>query len=305
MSYLTFKQEARDPMWRQMPENDMPFVRKLTGSGIHRRRGVTRRLTPCLLATFVGFLLAQTANGQVEPQKWQPVEQISTAAEAFLRQRTGVFDGNTSVHARNLDARQRLPYCTEPLQAFMRAGKDIAVRNIVGVRCSGDKPWKVYVPVDVVVVASVLVARQTLIKGQTITADDLKLEQRDVSRLRNGYLSDPERVIGLRLKTQLIAGKTLKPSMLAADITIRRGQSVTLTVVSGGFSIRMNGTALMDGAINQRIRVKNDNSGRIVEGIVRSHEQVEIAYVANHQFFNAKPKVSPRMADTRLSNNDR
>lgn len=38
----------------------------------------------------------------------------------------------------------------------------------------------------------------------------------------------------------------------------------------------MIGTALMDGAIGQRIRVENVNSGRVVEGIVRSREVVEV-----------------------------
>ena len=61
----------------------------------------------------------------------------------------------------------------------------------------------------------------------------------------------------------------------------------------------------MDGALNQRIRVQNLNSGRVVEGIVRSREHVEVLLPAVTGFFHATPKVSPSMADMRLSNNDR
>ena len=40
--------------------------------------------------------------------------------------------------------------------------------------------------------------------------------------------------------------------------------------------VRMAGRALTDGLINQRVRVQNLSSGRIVEGIARSEQVVEI-----------------------------
>ena len=238
-------------------------------------------------------------------QQWHATAAISAEAERFLSERVGKRAGQTSVKAGNLDSRHRLPQCSQPLEAFLNRGTDIKPRTIVGVRCSGAKPWKVYVPVDVVVTATVLVARQSLTKGHVLTAADLTTEERDVSRMRTGYLADRQRVLGQRLKTQLIAGKVLKPSMLEADITIRRGQTVTLTAANSSFNITMRGKALMDGALNQRIRVQNSHSGRVVEGIVRSREHVEVLISSNSSFFHAKPKVSPALADTRYSNNDR
>ena len=285
--------------------NPANYVGKLTATPIRRRRKAARSLFAGTASLFCCGFLSLHADAQTGTPQWQPVDDIAATAESFLSARAGVFAGDTRVQASPLDARHRLAYCDEPLQAFLRSGTDIAARTIVGVRCTGRKPWKVYVPVNVVVTAKVLVARQTLLKGQVLTAADLMLEERDVSRARGGFLSDPGQVIGQRLKTQLIAGKTLKPSMLAADIAIKRGQSVTLTVNTGGFNITMLGTALMDGAVNQRIRVQNNNSGRIVEGIVRSREQVEILVSTSSNFFHAKPKVSPKVADTRFSNNDR
>ncbi len=281
------------------------FVRKLTVSRTRRRKYVARGLLAAISATLLASMLPRTANGAAETPQWQSIEQISATAENFLRARTGVFAGNTTVQASDLDSRHRLPHCSVPLQAFMRSGADIQPRTIVGVRCDGDRRWKVYVQVNIVVTANVLVARQTLVKGHVLSAADLALKQRDVSRLRNGYLSDPEQVVGQRLKSQLIAGKTLKPSMIAADITIRRGQSVTLTVGAGNFKITMTGTALMDGIVDQRIRVQNNNSGRIIEGIVRSREHVEVLLSSNTHSFHAEPKESRQVADTRLSNNDR
>tara|TARA_R110002096_G_scaffold130643_5_gene279968 strand:+ start:60685 stop:61491 length:807 start_codon:yes stop_codon:yes gene_type:complete len=266
---------------------------------------VGRHLFVALLAlasasiAFAGTAESTTSSG------WHPVEQIAAAAEDFLRDRTQSLAGETDVRAGLLDSRHRLARCDQPLQAFLRSGTEIRARTIVGVRCEGRKSWKVYVPVDVVVTANVLVARQTLVKGQVLSADDLATEQRDVSRVRGGYLSDAAQVIGLRVKTLVLAGKTLKPAMLQADIAIKRGQSVTLTANTNGFAITMAGTALMDGALNQRIRVQNNNSGRVIEGIVRSREQVEVLLSRDNSFFHAGPKVSPPVADTGFSNNDR
>ena len=285
--------------------SDAIFVSKLTATPIWRRLSVTWRTTAAIVAVLAATLVSPLANGASSTPKWQSIEQITTTAEQFLQSRTGVFAGNTTVQAGPLDARHKMAYCDKPLKGFLRSGVEIKARTIVGVRCSGSKPWKMYVPVDVMVTANVLVARQTLIKGQVLTAADLTTEQRDVSRVRGGYLSDAKQVIGRRLKTQVIAGKTLKPTMIEADIAIRRGQSVTITVNSGAFDISMKGTAMMDGAVNQRIRVRNTNSGRIVEGIVRSREHVEVLLSTNRQFLNAGPKVSPKVADIGYSNNDR
>jgi flagella basal body P-ring formation protein FlgA len=64
--------------------------------------------------------------------------------------------------------------------------------------------------------------------------------------------------------------------MLKAHIMIHRGQTVTIVVRNDGLNIHMMGKALMDGSENQRIRVENTNSKRVIEGIVRSSEQVEV-----------------------------
>ena len=57
---------------------------------------------------------------------------------------------------------------------------------------------------------------------------------------------------------------------------MQRGQSVTLVADADGMSVRMAGRALADGLINQRVKVQNLSSGKIVEGIARSEQTVEI-----------------------------
>ncbi len=237
--------------------------------------------------------------------EWHSTREIAAAAEDYLRGRVGPSADKTRVEAGVLDPRHRLAKCSQPVEAFLRRGTKISARTVVGVRCDGNKPWKVYVPVNVFVTDTVFVAARTLPKGHLLTAGDLVAEERDVTRLVSGYVSTRDQLVGQRLKSQLLAGRILTPRLLQADKAIRRGQSVTLIVRSGDISIQMGGKALVDGALGQRIRVENTNSGRVVEGIVRSQEHVEVLVPTSQQFFHAKPKVSPPVADMRSSNNDR
>lgn len=274
-------------------------VRKLTLRRVLRQRFdivyASRRRAATLLCLLA--LLPPSANS-AEAIAWQATSDITAAAEAHLRKLTGPAAKRTAVHAATLDPRHLLPLCDRDLETFMRRGSRISARTIVGVRCSGSKPWKVFVPVDVTVTAKVVTARLTLPRDHLLTETDLAIDERDVSGSITGYLSNKDELIGQRLKQQLIAGRIITPAMLQADRIVTRGQTVTLIAHGGGINVSMTGKALMDGALSQRIRVENINSGRIIEGIVRSREHVEILLPDMDSFFNAKPKVSAKNADT-------
>lgn len=289
-----------------MKRSQQLVVRKLTlrSSRCHDF-DASRQIKLCRYVTATTLLLLAHGLSATTTQAWQPTEDITQTAESYLLQKTGNTRQDTTVQAGALDPRHRLPLCDVALEGFMRRGAKIASRTIVGVRCTGSKPWKVYLPVDVIVMADVLTARFTLPRGHLVTGDDLVTDKRDVSRMFSGYLTDPSQLIGQRVKQQLIAGLVITPAMLQADQIVHRGQTVTLTTGSGGVMTSMTGTALMNGALNQRIRVENINSGRIIEGVVRSSQHVEVLAPAITTFIHANPKVSAVPVDTRDSNNDR
>lgn len=254
-----------------------------------------------LAVVFVALSVPMTTYAD----EWQSLDAIKTTATRYLAERIGAGGGNTAVEPGFLDPRLKLPACTAPLEPFLNRGSDVRRTTTVGVRCSGDRPWKVYVPVTVVTTANVVVAAEHLPKGSLLTAESLRLEKRDVTRNRTGYYASIEAAIGQRVVRPVLKGRLVSPDMLEAENVIRRGQSVTLIVSSGGIKIHVGGKALIDGAIGQRIRVENTNSGRVVEGVVRSREHVEVLVARDPRFFPAKAKGSAPLADTRLSNNDR
>ncbi len=230
-----------------------------------------RRRIPVALATLVS-LPATVAHGD----QWHPVNDIAGAAESFIAGQFGHRDGRMTVRATPLDARTQLARCDQPLAAELTSGPAMRKRMTVRVGCNGSRPWKIYVTANVIVTESVLVVARSLPRDHVLTETDLVAAERDVSRLTRGYVTRAEDVVGRELKRQVIEGSVLVPGMMKSSVMIRRGQSVTITVQNDALNITMAGKALMDGAENQRIRVENLTSQRVVEAIVRSPEHVEV-----------------------------
>ena len=205
---------------------------------------------------------------------WQSLEQIRATAEAFVvAENPGV---GVSAQAGALDSRLKLTRCDGPLEAFRLAGTRATANMTVGVRCTGQQPWKLYVPVRTRISGQVLVARRALSRGQTLGEADVELVDYDLSKLPYGYLQTLAEAGGQVLRKSATPGTVILPSMLNQANAVRRGQRVTLVSSRNGVRIAMAGKALSDGAVQQRIRVENLSSGRIVEGLVRSGEEVEI-----------------------------
>jgi flagella basal body P-ring formation protein FlgA len=207
---------------------------------------------------------------------WHSTDDIAAAAEALVLDQAGATDARLIPEAGYLDSRLKLARCTEELRTSMQSGAALTGRAMVQVECDGEQPWKIFVPVHVQVTDTVLVAGRSLANGQILTSDDVLIEERDITRLRSGYLARPEDVVGKRLKRQLLSGHVITPSMLVEQAMIKRGQTVTITAGFGGLSIETAGRALMDGAVNERIKVENSGSKEVIEAIVRSPERVEV-----------------------------
>jgi len=56
---------------------------------------------------------------------------------------------------------------------------------------------------------------------------------------------------------------------------VHRGQEVDLLADHGAIQVKSQGEALGDGAVGNRIKVRNKSSGRIIEGTIRSAGIVE------------------------------
>jgi flagella basal body P-ring formation protein FlgA len=175
-----------------------------------------------------------------------------------------------------LDPRLRLAACSGKLEAFMPPGARVLGNTTVGVRCAAAGGWTVYVSARVALYGEVLVTTQPLARGETISADRVRLVERDLATLSRGYFDAPEPVIGQLATRSLNADTVLNPQLVEAPLLVKRGEQVTLITGRPGFMIRSSGQALADGGSGDLIRIRSKGSKRIVEGRVVSQGVVKV-----------------------------
>jgi flagella basal body P-ring formation protein FlgA len=175
-----------------------------------------------------------------------------------------------------IEAHLQQDKCSRPIRPLVASPQHMKDRVMIELRCQDPKPWHIYVPVRIVGTSPVAVAAHAIVAGTVVKETDVRIEQHDISELPLGFLDDPSIAIGLTASRPIAGGAYLTNQQLAAAKAVQRGQSVTLIADAGGMSVRMAGRALSDGLINQRVKVQNLSSGKIVEGIARSEQIVEI-----------------------------
>lgn len=210
----------------------------------------------------------------------QSIESIQARAEKEVRALLPEDNAKYFVSAARLDSRLRLAGCAQPLDAFVPGNAAPAAKATVGVRCPGQSHgqyrWTVYVPVTVEIEASILVLRRALARRSPVDPADVELQTRRLSGTQSGFISDLGSLRGRRLKRALPAGTPLTADVLVPAVLVRRGQQVTLIAAKGPFEIRAQGHALSEGSANERIRVQNVSSLKVVEGVVENASTVRV-----------------------------
>jgi flagella basal body P-ring formation protein FlgA len=220
---------------------------------------------------FVVFL-----TPSVQAQPLQSLASIEQAAYVHALHDAQASYSQPQVLVDSLDKRLRLQQCDEILHSFSNSVSNTVGSRTIGVKCQGSVEWTVYVPVKVKVVKPVVVSSRPLPANQTLTERDVRLEPMDIAELRHGYQESLQQVIGQQLKYPLSVGMVIPTRSLKQERVIRRGEQIVLLATAGTMEVRMNGTALDDASVGERVKVKNSSSQRVVEGIVQAPGIVKV-----------------------------
>jgi flagella basal body P-ring formation protein FlgA len=223
---------------------------------------------------FLTLLLPIAAHAQAP----ESTDIIRATAERFIVKQLGNPGDGIVMHATasELDARLRLPQCSDAPVAALPPAARIGARVTVGVSCAEPR-WTVYVPVAVETELPVLVLRQAAARGSKLAVEDVELKRVRVPGLADTYIRDPSELTDRHLKQAAAPGTALDINLLAADILVKRGQRVTLVARLGGLEVRAQGEAIGDANPSGRVRVLNLDSRRIVEGQVESRDIVRVS----------------------------
>lgn len=228
------------------------------------------------LLAAICFLI--TAN-KVSAQEFQSLKSIQQAVNKHLHQQLQQQDPNvkSKITVSKLDARLHLKQCDDhALETYFLEGSNFTGNTTVGVRCASPVSWSLYVPAKVRIFKPVLVTKRPLGRRKTLSKNDIHFIEKDITSLNTGYFIDSANVTGKITKRSLPAGFILTPMTLQAAKLVLRGEDVSIILKSTDFQIRVAGVALMDGSSEQKIRVRNKASKKVLEAIVTGRGVVSV-----------------------------
>jgi flagella basal body P-ring formation protein FlgA len=245
-----------------------PIFRR--GLLLHCLRSAVLALTP-----FSG-VPAATDPPAAAPSEFQDIAQLESLARSEAAREFPPLSDRQRFVVGPIEPRLELAKCRGPVRSFLSSAHHMKDRATIELRCEDAKQWHLYVPVRIAGTSPVAVAVHAIVVGSVLKGSDLRVEEHDISDLPLGFMDDPAVAVGLTVSRPIAGGAYITNQQLVAPKAVERGQMVTLVADTGGMSIRMAGRALGDGLVNQRVKVINLSSGKIVEGIARSEQVVEI-----------------------------
>jgi len=254
--------------------------RKLCSQG---NKGVTPQLSVLILTSVIALwtsnLFAQTAASG----RYETLTDIEQQAANFARSSYASYypeleiGNNLMVQVSSLDPRLKLVKCKSPLKFKLNSLSHTSSNVTVKTSCNDGSRWTIFIPASVEIFRDVVVASQSLARGHRLTADDLNLQRTNVMQLGNGYVSDPSRVIGMELKRALRSLDTIKLNQVQEPDVINKGDLVVLRVKSKVLVVQTEGVALSNGYVGEKIKVRNERSKRVVDGMVTGPGEVQVA----------------------------
>ena len=204
---------------------------------------------------------------------YQSHESLQGAVVNFLEDETQtVKDAEISVQ--NFDKRLRLHQCSTDLEVFWPVSSKRIGNTTVGIRCSDDKPWKIYIGAYIHIYKSIWVTNSGLHRNQVIDLASVSTERRDITRQTSGYILASTPIEGLVVKRNITANQVLTNNVLDSQKMVKRGDRITIISKYAGIEVRAAGIALNDGKKGERIRVKNTGSKREIEAYVSDKQHV-------------------------------
>ncbi|MDX7899869.1 MULTISPECIES: flagellar basal body P-ring formation chaperone FlgA [Aeromonas] len=197
-------------------------------------------------------------------------------AQTFVLDQLDVpLDAQAEVTAGTIDERLPLNHCEEGLTISLPAKMEIRRNTTVYLKCEGDKPWDLYLPVRVSIQKPYVTVAAPVAKGDILSESMLTLAYQDQTLIRGDYLTDPAALIGVRSKRELKPGQ---PIRLTQVCVVCKGDQVTLSAENSSMQIKTMARALQDGSFGDMIRLVNIRSGRAVQGQVSAVGSVVVTF---------------------------
>lgn len=110
------------------------------------------------------------------------------------------------------------------------------------------------------------IANRPIAKGAVINAEDIGRARFNIAMLPRDFTENEQSIVGLAANNDIGSGEVFRSSKLALPIAIRSGEKVIMRYQSGLLEVTASGIAAGEGALGQEIKVRNENSKKIIVG---------------------------------------
>jgi len=234
----------------------------------------TRYLIRLILVTV--FSAAITLPCYADTARQQINDAIENAIETRLADLFQNSQVRTDIKINQFDARLKLTPCDSEISVSLPPMQRFNRRTSAKARCASPTPWAIQIPVSIRAYKIVAVASNQLLRGHRISPHDISLAEMDIEKLKYGYFTQPEPIVGMQLRRNLTVNAPFTPKLLRFPIVIKRGEQVTISAQASTLSVKTNGIALGSGTVGDKIPIRNSKSQRVVEGKIISAGHVAV-----------------------------
>lgn len=209
----------------------------------------------------------------------QSIEIIQNKIEQYvLNELSNYTEGKVQVSADKIDSRLNLKACAEDkLEIFNPYQTPMLSSNTMAIKCiEQTNHWTLYVPIKITVLKTVLVSRNTLIKGKQVKDEDIYETEMDSQKLKLGYFTKKSDLIGLICKHDIAADNPFTPYNIELAKLIHKGEEVTIMATDNNLTVSMAGIALNEGSLGDMVKIKNLSSKRVIEAQVTGEKNVKV-----------------------------
>jgi len=221
------------------------------------------------------FLSAIISISLVKNVTGQPIsihQKIENNIDAYIKSQLEPSPYNKiKIIVSKIDRRKKLSLCQSPLKITVMGKSGIKKTNTVNVSCVDQ--WKIFVPVTIQTLTPVVTAKQNIAIGELLTSSNTSIEYLDISHVFGQTLKNINEAIGSKSKRYIQHGR---PVLVNLICMVCKNEQVSITAINNSLKIKSSGVALSDGSKGQKISIRNNSSGRIIEAVVVSIGNAEI-----------------------------
>lgn len=188
------------------------------------------------------------------------------AAEASRQGWHGMRFSHDSTH---LNSSAQLSACRQPLSVSASGDTpSVLARQRLEVSCPDQPGWTVVVSSQADVFLPAVFASRVIERGQSIRAEQVRLQELNIGKAPRGFFNDLDAVVGQGAKRRIRANQLLSPDLLTRPTLVRRGQRVKIVASHDGIQASTLGQALENGQQDAVIRIRNLSSEKTIEAKV-------------------------------------